>query len=123
MKLLLDQGLTRSSASLLRAAGLEAVHTGEADLATALDSEILDRAVEQSRVVVTLDSDFHAIVALSGSVGPSVIRIRVEGLRAEAVADLVVQTIELCREDLERGALVSVEDTRIRIRRLPIASP
>jgi len=41
MKLLLDQGLPRSAALLLRAAGLDADHVGERGYATAADSAIL----------------------------------------------------------------------------------
>ena len=67
MKLLLDQGTPRSAASRLRQAGLEAVHTGECGLAEASDAEIIQRAAEQDRIVVTLDADFHALLALSAS--------------------------------------------------------
>ena len=45
MKLLLDQGLPRSAAELLRAAGIDAVHTGEIGCATAEDAEILAREI------------------------------------------------------------------------------
>ena len=41
MKLLLDQGLPRSAAGLLRQEGLDAVHTGECGLSVASDYEIL----------------------------------------------------------------------------------
>ena len=41
MKLLLDQGLPRSTAELLRQSGLDAVHTGECGLSVASDDEIL----------------------------------------------------------------------------------
>lgn len=86
MKFLLDQGLPRSTASLLRDTGIDTVHTGEIGLATAVDSDILQHAQRESRVVVTLDADFHALLALSGASTPSVIRIRIEGLRAQALA-------------------------------------
>lgn len=83
MKLLLDQGTPRSAADILRDAGFDAVHTGETGLAEAEDAKIIYRATREGRIVVTLDADFHALLALSQSQEPSVIRIRVEGLRAE----------------------------------------
>jgi predicted nuclease of predicted toxin-antitoxin system len=89
MKYLLDHGLPRSAAALLRERGLDAVHTGEIDYATAQDSAILERARQENRVVVTLDADFHMLLALSGASLPSVIRIRIEGLRADALAELL----------------------------------
>jgi predicted nuclease of predicted toxin-antitoxin system len=80
MKLLLDQGLPRSTVLHLRNQQIEAVHVGDRGLATATDSEILDVGRQEGMVVVTLDADFHALLALSGVTGPSVIRIRIEGL-------------------------------------------
>ena len=67
MKLLLDQGLPRSSAVLLRAAGVDAVHTAEIGLSRAEDPAILERGRDDERVVVTYDADFHALMALSGA--------------------------------------------------------
>ena len=59
-------------------------------------------------------------MALSGAINPSVIRIRREGLRGEEIAQLLVQVMEQCRDDLERGAVVSVTETGIRVRNLPL---
>jgi predicted nuclease of predicted toxin-antitoxin system len=120
MKLLLDQGLPRSAAGLLRNAGFDAVHTGEIGLARAEDAVILDEARSSGRVVVTLDADFHTLMALSGATSPSVIRIRIESLRAEDVARLVQEVLSLCTDQLEAGALVSVQQGRLRLRRLPL---
>ncbi|RKZ68612.1 MAG: hypothetical protein DRQ48_08585 [Gammaproteobacteria bacterium] len=120
MKLLLDQGVPRSTASLLRSDGFDAVHTGECGLSTATDAEILAVGRSQNRHIVTLDSDFHTIIALSGVNRPSVVRVRIEGLRAVEMARLITDTIQLCAQDLELGALVSVEEDRVRLRRLPI---
>ena len=120
MKLLLDQGIPRSSAPLLRSIGFDAVHTGECGLSTATDGEILEAGRRQDRVIVTLDSDFHTIVALSGWDRPSVVRIRIEGLRAPEMTSLIVETIRLCEKDVEEGALISVEEGSVRLRRLPI---
>lgn len=75
---------------------------------------------EQDRIVVTLDSDFHALMVHSGSTHPSVIRIRIEGLRGKAAANLLRMVLEECVGDLAAGAVVSVEFNRIRVRRLPV---
>jgi predicted nuclease of predicted toxin-antitoxin system len=58
-------------------------------MSRAPDTEILWRARGDSRVCVTLDADFHSLLATSGERGPSVIRIRREGLDATALAALL----------------------------------
>ena len=121
MKLLLDQGTPRSAATILRGAGLDAVHTGETGLAEAEDSEIIRRAAEESRIIVTIDADFHAQLALTQARQPSVIRVRIEGLRAEEFSGLLQNVLNQCTDDLNAGAMISVNDFQIRVRRLPIS--
>ena len=120
MKLLLDQGIPRSAAIFLRQAGFDAVHTGEIGMAESEDDEILQRAFAEGRVVVTLDADFHAHLALSQAHKPSVVRIRIERLRAEQFSELLQRVIPQCADDLNAGAIVSVNHFQIRLRRLPI---
>lgn len=120
MKLLLDQGLPLTAAALLRSRGYDTVHTGEIGLAMAEDAEILLLALAEGRMVITLDADFHALLAISGASSPSVIRIRIERLRAEAVADLVQKLIERWGALLEAGAALTVQPGRVRIHHLPI---
>jgi len=120
MRLLLDQGLPRSAAKFLREAGIDTVHVGEVGCADADDAAILQKAQGEKRTVVTLDADFHALLALSRATLPSVIRIRMEGLYGEQAADLIKTVLAHCSDDLERGAMVTVQRKRIRIRRLPL---
>ncbi len=51
---------------------------------------------------------------------PSVIRIRIERLRALPLTELILDVIRQCQDDLKQGAAVTVELNRIRIRRLPL---
>ena len=118
--LLLDQGLPRSTTGHLRQAGVEAIHVGDIGLARASDTAILEHARERGLIVVTLDADFHRELAFSRAALPSVIRIRMEGLRGPGVAQLLLLVLERCREELDRGALVSVSEAGIRVRRLPL---
>jgi len=120
MKLLLDQGLPRSAQHLLCEALIDTVHVADIGLSAADDKDILQRARDEQRVVVTLDADFHALLALSAAETPSVIRIRIEGLRAQALTNLILTVIGELSEDLELGAVVTVEPSRVRIRHLPL---
>lgn len=120
MNLLLDQGLPRSAADLLRNVGIKAKHVGEIGFATAEDIEILIKARADTSVVVTLDADFHTLLALSGASSPSVIRIRIEGLRGPDLANLLMQILDEWHSELEQGAVLSVQQGRIRMRQLPL---
>lgn len=120
MKLVLDQGLPRTAATILTDSGHSTVHVGDIGLGEAADRAIIDYAVHERRHIVTLDTDFHAIIAVSGAQGPSAIRVRVEGLRARELASLVLGVLERCGREIESGALVSVNEHSIRLRKLPI---
>ncbi len=94
-------------------------------MSRAEDKDILNYARAESRVCVTLDADFHSLIATTGQIGPAVIRIRKEGLDASALS-LLLQTIWLrIEQPIADGALVTVTETsvRIRVRRLPIVRP
>lgn len=120
MRLLLDQGLPRTTAPHLQSFGIEAVHVGDLGLAGGSDTTILDAARQQERIVVTLDADFHALLVLTGAIGPSVIRIRIEGLQAKALARLLADVLNVCNDELVSGAMVSVTDSGVRVKRLPL---
>ncbi|MDJ0694862.1 DUF5615 family PIN-like protein [Mastigocoleus sp. MO_188.B34] len=120
MKLLLDQGLPRSAAALLCEADIDTLHVAQIALSAAEDREILIFAQDDKRVVVTLDSDFHALLALTEATSPSVIRIRIQSLRAPALTELLFKVINKCEADLQQGAVVTVEPSRIRVRHLPL---
>ena len=77
MKLLLDQGLPLSSASLLRADGIPATYVGELGMSAAPDDSIIEYARSNGYCIVTLDADLHSWIATSLTTSPSVIRLRV----------------------------------------------
>jgi len=122
MKILLDEGLPRRAADRLRKDGLDAIHVLEVGLGGAADDRLLEYARQEKAIVVCFDSDFHKILARTGAVSPSVVRLRVEGLRHEALADLIGIIIKESGEALERGAAVSATSESIRIHHLPIGS-
>ena len=121
LPLLLDQGLPRSTVSILAAKGYEVSHVGELGMATATDQEIIDHARPNGQVVVTLDADFHALLAVAEERSPSVIRIRLEHLKGPDVARIVEQVLSVAGEELKAGALVAVSEKSIRVHLLPVS--
>lgn len=92
---------------------------GEIGLATADDAAIMDRAVLEQAVIVTLDSDFHMLIALRKASAPSVIRIRLERLGAAAAAALVTDVVRQYTAELQHGCMLTVKDNKITCRLLP----
>lgn len=122
MKLLLDQNLSAAAAEILRADGLDVLHTREIGLATADDRDILIWCREHARILITHDADCHALLALSGATSPSVVRIRLEGLRDQAMAELIRRIVDVTADDLASGSAVTVNATSIRVHRLPLTA-
>jgi predicted nuclease of predicted toxin-antitoxin system len=120
--ILLDQGLPRTAASALRDDGWDVLHTGDIGLSRSSDAAILDYARKEGRIIITLDSDFHTILALTNASAPSVIRIRLEGLKGPELASLI-KTIWLKVEvHVRKGAMVSVTEAGIRIKSIPMVA-
>ena len=90
-------------------------------MAKASDPDILERGRREGEIVVTLDADFHALLALSNAATPSIIRIRIEGIRGSEIAAIVSRIIiAVCEPDLVAGAMVTVDSHSVRVRRLPL---
>lgn len=120
IEFLLDQGLPRSTVQHLQGMGLQSVHVGNLGLAAATDETILNAGRDRGAIVVTLDSDFHALLARSKASAPSVIRIRIQGLKGDGVARVIQQVIQAVEGDLLAGAAVTVTERRLALRRLPL---
>ena len=120
MRLLLDQGLPRSSAEMLRNKGWDIQHTGEIGMSRATDRQILEYARDEKRIIITLDSDFHAILAVENLDSPSVVRIRQEGLRGPELAELVENIGARIGQQLENGAMATITEKTMRIRKIPL---
>lgn len=122
MKLLLDQGVPAEAAVLFRQHGFECWHVSEFGMQKAEDEAILSFAAEKACVVITLDADFHALVAVRGLQGPSVVRLRREGCRAEAVVAALEGVLIAHSADLISGCLISVKERRTTCHRLPVGN-
>lgn len=122
MRWLLDQGLPQTAALLLRERGMDATHVGEIGMAAASDPQIIEIAALEERIVVTLDADFHALLAKSGAVKPSVIRIREEGLKGPDLCALILRLWKRFSDALSAGCVLTFTHKQARLRMLPIHS-
>jgi len=120
VKFLLDMGLAQSTARFLRRQGYEAIHLRDQGLQKIDDTEIIEKACRESQIVLTHDLDFGRIIALSGYDIPSVITFRLSDMRASTVNRHLAEVLLRFTEHLIAGALVSVTDHDIRVRRLPV---
>ncbi len=89
-------------------------------MSNAADEEIIALSLERSAVVVTLDADFHAILAVSGAQRPSAIRMRLQGLGAVEVVEVVRRVLASFAVELEGGALITVKALKTTCHLLPI---
>jgi predicted nuclease of predicted toxin-antitoxin system len=122
LKLLVDMPLARRVADQLRADGHDAIHLGQQKLGRMTDEEIFRKAMKEGRIIVTTDLDFGAVIARTGTASVSVIVIRIAHPRADRVVALVRRVLAEAAVDLARGAVALVEETRVRIRHLPLGN-
>ena len=121
MKLLLDQNLSPLLEEALSAFGHDAVHVRTLGLRTASDTTIMDAARAESRVVVSADTDFGELLARTNAASPSVLLLRRQNDRRVAeLGELIALNLPAVADDLAAGAIVVLNDERIRVRSLPI---
>jgi predicted nuclease of predicted toxin-antitoxin system len=120
LRLLFDAMMSPQLAIELRSLGHDALHVADLDLHHAPDTEILDRAASEGRVVVTADLDFPRLLALSESAQAAVILFRGGDFDTAWARQRLQQVLSSVPENELAASLVVVERERIRRRRLPI---
>jgi predicted nuclease of predicted toxin-antitoxin system len=121
VKLLVDNSVSPEVARGLRTLGHDAVHVGDLGMSDATDRAIFGRAFDQERVLLSADTDFAAILARGGARRPSCMLFR-HGAerRPSSQVRLLREILPRIADALAKGAIVTVEPTRVRIRALPV---
>ncbi len=120
VKVLIDMNLSPDWAPLLSNHGWPAVHWCSVGDPRATDRTIMDWALANEYVVFTHDLDFGTMLALTHAKGPSVLQIRASDVLPNHLKAIVVRALQQHDADLAAGALVVVEEARLRVRVLPI---
>jgi len=120
MKFLVDNALSPILAKGLREAGFEAVHVRDIGMHSAADQMIFEYARQTEMTIVTADTDFGTLLALWQHSRPSVIIFRTSDKRPKTQLSLLLNQVSEIQDALSEGSIVVFEDTRLRIRHLPI---
>jgi predicted nuclease of predicted toxin-antitoxin system len=121
MRLLADAGISPATVAFLEQLGHDVVHVRAINMQRASDRAIADRATTDNRSVLTFDLDFGDVLALGVLDRPSVILLRVSNEQPEEINRRLSVVLSEQQAAIESGALILVEDTRYRVRKLPIS--
>ncbi|MEM1206904.1 MAG: DUF5615 family PIN-like protein [Acidobacteriota bacterium] len=113
MKVLLDSCVWGGAKQTLVEAGHDVVWSGDWDSDPG-DTEILSVAHREGRVLVTLDKDFGELAVLHGAPHHGIVRL--VNLAARQQGPAAVEVLRLHGDSLATGALVTVDQDRLRIR-------
>ena len=81
------------------------------------DEEILRRAHQEARVLVTLDKDFGELAIVRGQSHSGIVRL--VALSTKQQAQMCAAVLAKYEPELEAGAIVTAEAGRIRVRPAP----
>jgi predicted nuclease of predicted toxin-antitoxin system len=123
MKFIVDVCLSLTVVQELRLRGIDVEHWSSNGPANAKDITILSWSADHEHVLITADTDFAHLLATFKNTTPSVVILRTASHSPKVVVPLIFSVIEQWSDELERGCLVSVDETKARLRVLPIGGP
>jgi predicted nuclease of predicted toxin-antitoxin system len=122
VRFLVDENLSRRLVTALAIAGHDVVHVADLDLRSAPDVDILKAARARGRTIISSDTDFGTLLAEERASAPSMILMRrLSNRRADELSALILANLDDVADALEQGAVIVIEETRIRVRLLPLA--
>ena len=121
MRFLIDMPLSPHIAAWLESLGHDAAHASDLGLARATDTVLLDRAAADARIVVTADTDFPQLLALSRSTGPGVILVRGGDYTTDEIRSLLSRVLAAIPERTLAKSICAVDRRQVRCRALPLA--
>ena len=115
-------GVSTSVVKGLIQRNINALHVKECLPITSEDSIILDFALKENRIVITLDHDFGDLLYVRRSKSPSVVFLRLLDQTPNNVLEKLDVVFSKLETELLEGAIVTVKDNHIRFKMLPLRS-
>ena len=119
-KILIDMSLSPQWVELFKEHAIVAVHWSTIGDHKAKDETIMRWAKDNKHIVFTNDLDFGTLLALTRTSGPSVIQMRTQNVLPEYWGKEILSTVKEYAPQLEKGALIVLDDNRSRVRILPL---
>ncbi len=120
MKIVVDMNLSPEWLEVFAQAGWQARHWSQIGRPNADDDEVFSWAAENDHLVFTQDLDFPQILFASQGGRPSVVLLRIKNELDAAQRARVCAAIRQASASLQTGAIMVIDDRRIRLRTLPI---
>ena len=120
MRFVIDMNLSPAWVEIFAGAGIQASHWSTIGPAYAPDTEIMAWALQHDCTVFTHDLDFGTLLRLTAARKPSVVQIRAEDVRPATMGKLVCAALLQTKDDLQRGALLTIDPRKSRITLLPL---
>jgi len=122
MRFLIDNALSPIVSEELKRLGHDSIHVRDIGLQDAEDKKIFEEALEETRVIITADTDFGFLLSKWNKNKPSVIIFRKRSERDpfKQVELLKANLKDELLKSLEIGSIIIFETNRIRTRTLPI---
>ena len=120
MKFFVDNALSPLMAIELCNAGHDARHVRDYNMQAESDEKIFEKALLEHRILISADTDFATLLALRNDKKPSVILFRRSSRKPAEQVNLLLTNLLTLEQALSEGSIVIIEDTRIRVRSLPI---
>jgi predicted nuclease of predicted toxin-antitoxin system len=120
MKILIDMNLSPDWVKVFEKYDIEAVHWSNVGDPREKDTVIMEFARTNGYIVFTHDLDFGSLLAATGVETPSVIQVRTQDILPTSIENLVISALHQFEEELNSGALVTVDKAQSRVRILPI---
>jgi predicted nuclease of predicted toxin-antitoxin system len=120
MQFLLDMGISNLVGTWLQSRGFDTIHIRDNGLNRLEDVLIVEKAIVENRIILTSDMDFGQILSNKQTHSVSLVQFRVSDFTAANIIRKLELLFEEFSEQLGSAYLFTVEDNRIRLRKLPI---
>lgn len=114
LRLYLDQMLRLDVAEVLRNEGYDVIRASEVGQARSDDYEILQKAITENRILITLDDHFGDWVVLPLSKHPGVVRVKVHPTTSKLTLELLVPLLRNYSPDQFRNHLVILSSKQVK---------